>query len=80
MVTKGGRRFDGSSPKFEELGLTIEGVAYRHFTGEVQFDENGAPVIIDIETANFGGSPLRLDIEALVRERIALRRKFRTGF
>jgi hypothetical protein len=34
--------------EFEELGLTIEGVAYGHFTGEVQFDENGAPVIIDI--------------------------------
>jgi hypothetical protein len=66
--------------EFEELGLTICGVGYGHFTGEVQFDETGAPVIIDIETANFGGSPLRLDIEDLVRERIALRRKLGTGF
>lgn len=66
--------------EFEELGLTIGGANYGHFTGEVQFDETGAPVIIDIETSNFGGSPLRLDIEELVRERIALRRKLGSGF
>jgi hypothetical protein len=66
--------------EFEELGLTIAGVNYGHFTGEVQFDENGSAVIIDIETASSNGPPLRLDIEELVRERIALRRKLGTGF
>ena len=65
---------------FEELGVTVGGIDYGHFTGEAQFDESGQPVIIDLETASFTGKALRLDIEELVRERIALRRKLGIGF
>lgn len=39
----------------------------------------GAPVIVDVETANLVGSPLRLGIEQLVRERTVLRRKWGKG-
>ena len=65
---------------FEELGVACGGVSYGFFTGEVQFDETGQPVIIDIEASGFDQNPLRLDIEGLVRERIALRRKHGVGF
>ena len=30
---------------FEELGVTIEGVEYGHFTGEVQFDPDGSSAL-----------------------------------
>jgi hypothetical protein len=66
--------------EFEELGVTSSGTPYGHFTGEVQFDESGHAVIIDIEASAFNSKALRLDIEELVRERIALRRKLGTGF
>src|SRR5260221_707232 len=66
--------------EFEELGVTSGGIAYGHFTGEVQFDESGQPVIIDIEGSAFNSKPMRLDIEELVRERIALRRKLGITF
>ncbi len=56
------------------------GIDYGHFAGVVQFDETGAVDVIDVETANFAGSPLRLGVEELVRERSALRRKWGTGF
>jgi hypothetical protein len=65
---------------FEELGVTVKGVAYGQFTGEVQFDATGSVVQIDVECQNFGGSALTLDIEELVRERIRLRRKWGLGF
>ena len=66
--------------EFEELGVSVGGIEYGHFTGEVQFDETGAPVIIDVERSGFGGGALRLDIEELVRERVKLRRKHGTAF
>ena len=67
--------------EFEELGVSVGGIEYGHFTGEVQFDETGAPVIIDVERSGFGGRPLRLDIEELVlRERVKLRRKHGSAF
>lgn len=65
---------------FEELGVAVDGVSYGHFTGEAQFDAAGQVVQIDIECENFGGQPLTLDIEALVRERIQLRRKYGVAF
>jgi hypothetical protein len=65
---------------FEELGVTVKGVAYGQFTGEVQFDATGSVVQIDVECQNFGGSALTLDIEELVRDRIRLRRKWGLGF
>src|SRR5271169_4600938 len=66
--------------EFEELGIAVGGIDYGHFTGEVQFDETGAPVIIDIERSGFVGGALRLDIEELVRERIKLRCKHGKAF
>lgn len=65
---------------FEELGVTIGGIDHGHFTGEAQFDETGQAVIIDLETSRFNGKALRLDIEELVGERVALRRKLGIGF
>jgi len=65
---------------FEEMGVTVDGVSYGHFTGEAQFDVTGQVVQIDVECENFGGRPLTLDIEALVRERIQLRRKYGVAF
>jgi hypothetical protein len=65
---------------FEELGVTVDGVSYGHFTGEAQFDVTGQVVQIDIECENFGGRPLALDIDHLVRERIQLRRKYGVAF
>jgi hypothetical protein len=65
---------------FEELGVSVGGIAYGFFAGEAQFDEDGQAVIIDIEASAFDRKPLRLDIEELVRERIALRRKLGIGF
>ncbi len=66
--------------EFEKLGLTIGGIDFGHFTGVVRFDETGSPNIIDVEASNFAGSPLRLGVEELVRERSALRRKWGPGF
>jgi hypothetical protein len=65
---------------FEEVGVSVGGIAYGHFTGEVQFDETGQAVIIDIEASGFNSNALRLDIEDLVRQRIALRRKLGITF
>jgi hypothetical protein len=66
--------------EFEELGVTISGVSYGFFTGEAQFDEVGEPVVIDIEASAFDRKSLHLDIEDLVRERVALRRKHGSSF
>ena len=66
--------------KFEEVGVAIGGVAYGHFTGEAEFDENGQVVRIDVEDERFSGPSLTLDIEQLIRERIALRRKYGVAF
>ncbi len=66
--------------EFEELGVAIGGIPYGHFTGEVQFDETGRPVVIDIEPSGFEGKAMRLDIEELVKERIGLRRKLGVSF
>jgi hypothetical protein len=65
---------------FEEVGVAIGSVAYGHFTGEAQFDENGQVVRIDVEDERFSGPVLTLDIEQLIRERIALRRKYGVAF
>ena len=65
---------------FEEVGVTIGGVPYGHFTGEVEFDETGQVVQIDLETEQFNGPALTLDVEQLIRERIALRRKYGVAF
>ena len=46
--------------EFEELGVSVGGIEYGHFTGEVQFDETGAPVIIDVERSGFGGGRLKI--------------------
>ena len=66
--------------KFEEVGVAIGGVAYGHFAGEAQFDENGQVVRIDVEDESFDGSALTLAIDELIRERIALRRKYGVAF
>jgi hypothetical protein len=66
--------------EFEELGIAVGGIEYGHFTGEAQFDETGQAVIIDIEASSFNSKPLRLDIEDLVRQRIALRHKLGITF
>jgi hypothetical protein len=66
--------------EFQELGVTVGGIEYGHFTGEVQFDETGQAVVIDIEASGFNSKALRLDIEDLVRQRIALRRKLGITF
>ena len=65
---------------FEQLGVTVGGIAYGEFTGEAQFDVAGSVVLIDVEDQNYDGSHLTLDIEELVRERIRLRRKWGSGF
>ena len=62
--------------KFEEVGVTIGSVPYGHFAGEAQFDENGQVVQIDLEDERFAGPALTLDIEQLIRERIALEGRF----
>jgi diphthamide synthase (EF-2-diphthine--ammonia ligase) len=66
--------------EFEELGVNVGDVLYGHFTGEAQFDETGQAVIIDIEASGFNSKALGLDIEDLVRQRIALRRKLGITF
>ncbi len=60
---------------FEELGVSVDGVDYGHFTGEAQFDDGGNVVVIEVERSNFRGPALSLDIQQLVNQRIALRRK-----
>jgi hypothetical protein len=65
---------------FEELGVMIEGVAYGHFSGEAEFDRAGQVVVIQLERSSLQGEPLTLDIEKLVMERIALRRKYGNWF
>ena len=66
--------------KFEEVGVAISGSAYGHFAGEAEFDENGQVVRIDVEDERFNGSAMALAIEELIRERIALRRKYGLAF
>ncbi len=65
---------------FEELGVMVNSVAYGHFTGEAQFDETGSVVVIDVERSSFGGPTLSLDVDELVKERIALRRRYGVDF
>jgi hypothetical protein len=65
---------------FEEMGVLIDGVPFGHFTGEAQFDEFGSVVVVDIERSSFDGPSLTLDIDDLVRERIALRRRHGLDF
>jgi hypothetical protein len=65
---------------FEELGVTIDGVPYGHFTGEVQFDADGSVALIDIERSRFEGPPLRLDLDSLLIERSQLRTKYGAAF
>ena len=66
--------------KFEELGISIDGVAYGLFSGEAEFDRGGRVVIITIEPPVIDDAPLVLDIGKLVPERIALRRKYGIDF
>ncbi|MBS0234508.1 MAG: hypothetical protein JSR99_13595 [Proteobacteria bacterium] len=66
--------------QFEEVGVEIAGVGYGHFRGEAQWDEFGQVVVIEVETAECDGHHLELDIAQLVKERIALRQKYGTGF
>ena len=65
---------------FEELGVTIDGVEYGHFTGEVQFDPDGSVGVVDIEQSTFQGPPLRLEIDGLLIERSQLRNKYGAAF
>ena len=65
---------------FEELGVTIDGVEYGHFTGEVQFDRDGSVGVVDIEQSTFQGPPLRLEIDGLLIERSQLRNKYGAAF
>ena len=66
--------------KFEELGVGIDGIAYGLFSGEAEFDRAGQVVNITVEPSDAGDPPLVLDISKLIPERIALRRKYGTGF
>jgi hypothetical protein len=66
--------------KFEELGVSIDGVGYGLFSGEAEFDRAGQVVIIKVEPSDAGGPHLVLDIAKLIPERIALRRKYGSGF
>lgn len=66
--------------KFEELGFDVAGVTYGHFTGEAEWNSAGQVIAIEIDTSEFSGKPLTLEIGELVQERIALRRKYGTGF
>jgi DNA end-binding protein Ku len=63
------------APRALGKNVVVDGVDYGHFTGEAQFDDGGNAVVIEVERANFRGPPMTLDIEQLVNERIALRRK-----
>jgi hypothetical protein len=65
---------------FEELGVMIDGIAYGHFAVEAEFDRAGQVVVIELEPSSFQGERLTLDIEKLIRERIALRRKYGSWF
>jgi hypothetical protein len=65
---------------FEELGVTIEGVEYGHFTGEVQFEPDGSVGVIDLERSTFQGRSLRLEIDSLLIERSQLRNKYGAAF
>lgn len=65
---------------FEELGMTIDGVEYGHFTGEAQFDPDGSVALVDIERSSFQGAPLRLDLDSLLLERSRLRNKHGAAF
>jgi hypothetical protein len=65
---------------FEELGVTIDGVEYGHFTGEVQFEPDGSVGVVDIERSKFQRPPLRLEIDSLLIERSQLRNKYGAAF
>jgi hypothetical protein len=65
---------------FEEVGVEIDGIAYGHFTGEVQFDPDGSVALIAIERSGFQGPPLRLDQDTLLTERANLRNKHGMAF
>ena len=62
------------------LGVTIEGVEYGHFTGEVQFEPDGSVGVIDLERSTFQGRSLRLEIDSLLIERSQLRNKYGAAF
>lgn len=66
--------------KFEELNVNIHGVGYGFFFGEAEFDRVGDVVHITIDPPEAGNPPLILDIAKLIRERVALRRKYRSSF
>src|SRR4029079_9686109 len=74
------RKEDVVERSFEEVGVTIDGIAYGHFTGEVQFGPDGSAEIIDFERSGFHGRPLRLDLESLLSERASLRNKHGMAF
>jgi len=37
---------------FEQLGVTVGGIAYGEFTGEAQFDVAGSVVLIGVDCQN----------------------------
>jgi hypothetical protein len=59
---------------FEELGVSIDGIAYGRFSGEVQFDPEGA-ASIDIDRSQSKGPPLHLNLDELLAERARLRKE-----
>jgi hypothetical protein len=65
---------------FEELSLRAGDVGYGFFSGEAELDSFGEPVSFEIDPTAKGKGNLKLDIAALMRERVALRRKLGVGF
>lgn len=65
--------------KFEEMGVSVAGQRLGLFDGEVEFDNAGRVVCIEIVDHD-GKSQLRLAIEDLFQERVKLRMAYGTDF
>jgi hypothetical protein len=57
---------------FADIGVTIDGIRYGHFTGQAQFDREGSVEHLALERGD-GRSPLSLEIDRLIIERSRLR-------
>lgn len=65
--------------KFEEIGVAVAGQRLGLFDGEVEFDNVGHAVSIEL-VDHEGGRQFKLAIEDLLRERVKLRMAYGTDF
>ena len=63
---------------FDETGIYHAGRAYGHFSGTAEWDREGVLEVLHLEQENFGGRPLTLDLDEMLRERVALEKRFHT--